>query len=194
MAWHWRGSAHHTEDHAQPREHVNPFSVYKVLRELVSLMAGVRAEVRFLRKENEARHREVIMAFSDLQTNVAQLITLAEAAAAAAAAKGGTGASSTQIDALNSSVVDALHVLTPPVAVAAAASGTQAPPPAPAAPPSTAAAPAVAAAVNAAATSAAGNPTVAAAVNAAAAPASSGVAPASIDPNAPATTAAPPTA
>ncbi len=133
--------------------HPNPFSVYSVLRELVnhlsvtskgivSLVAemkAVRDEVRAHREETKAQleafQKEVMMSFSDLQTNVTQLITLAEAAAAAAGS-GGSGVSSTDIDALNQKVVDAIHVLTPPVQTAAQNAGTTPPPPPPAQAPS----------------------------------------------------------
>jgi hypothetical protein len=117
---------------------VNPFSVYSVLRELVSHLVTIRDEQRALRKEVERNHEEVMMAFSDLKANVEQLITLAEAAAAAgaAAAAAPTGTPATDIDALNQRVIDALHVLTPPVAQAATSAGTPQPPAVPVAPPS----------------------------------------------------------
>lgn len=115
---------------------VNPFSVYKVLRELVGLMAGTRAEVRLLRSENDAfKHRlgELKMGIEDLQKNVLQLIDLAEKAHAAGVAAAAINPDQPAIDALNTNVVSALNVLTPQVAAAATAANTAQPQPAPAA-------------------------------------------------------------
>lgn len=111
----------------------NPFSVYSVLRELVTHLVTIRDEQRALRKEVKRNHEEAMMAFSDLKANVEQLITLAEAAAAAAAS---SGTPSADIDTLNQKVVDALHILTPPVQQAATNAGTVQPPDVPTTPPS----------------------------------------------------------
>lgn len=124
----------------KPPRAVNPFSVYKVLRELVGLMSGTRAEVRLLRSENENLKRklgDMEMGIEVLQGHVLQLIDLAEkahaAGAAAVASPSSTGVDQAAIDALDKSVVDALNVLTPQVAATAAAANTAPPQPAPAA-------------------------------------------------------------
>lgn len=116
------------------KETINPFSVYKVLRELVGLMASARAEMRQLRKDFDQHRKEVNMAIDALQANVLSLISIAEAAKVAADAQAAvavsaatTNADQPAIDALNAQVVTAINVLHPAVVAAAAAAGTPAP-------------------------------------------------------------------
>ncbi len=123
-----------------PARNVNPFSVYKVLRELVSLMAAGRAEVRQLRIEHDQLKSqlkrevgELKMGIDALQKNVLSLIDLAEKAHAAGTASAALNPDQAGIDELNTKVVDALNVLAPQVAVLAAAAGTAQPAPPPAA-------------------------------------------------------------
>ena len=106
----------------------NPFSVYRVLRDLVRHMQDIRAEVRQLRKQNE----EVKMSIDALKANVVALIDLAEkakTAAEAVVAAPAVNPDQAAVDDLNNQVVAAINVLTPPVVAVAAAAGTPAPTP-----------------------------------------------------------------
>jgi len=118
----------------EPAEKVNPFSVYKVLRELIGLMAAARAEVRMHRIEHDHLKREIgelHMGIEVLQKNVMALIDLAEKAHAAGQAASASNLDQAAVDDLNVKVVDALNVLTPQVAAVATAAGTAQPQPAP---------------------------------------------------------------
>ena len=68
----------------QPPAHIDPDverrqgqGIYKVLREAVSFLAAIRAEVRLLRRELQQHREEVNMSFKTLSDKVDELIALA---------------------------------------------------------------------------------------------------------------------
>jgi len=99
--------------HTDPEiERKQGMGIYKVLRECVSFLAAIRAEVRLLRRELQQHREEVKMSFEELSANIEALIAEAvKDVTAAVAAAQNTSPNDATISALNTKVTGAMQTL-----------------------------------------------------------------------------------